>query len=90
MTGTLAGALAARKIPTQPDRLTADVEGFIENVDGKPLVTRIKVRYTVRSRRASGRTRSGPSRCTRRAARRRSRSSVASPSSGTATSVRTT
>src|SRR5207247_5797526 len=48
MTGTLAGALAARKIPTQPDRLTADVEGFIENVDGKPLVTRIKVRYTVK------------------------------------------
>lgn len=47
MTGTLAGALAARKIPTQPDRLTAVVEGFIENVDGKPLVTRIKVRYTV-------------------------------------------
>ena len=35
MTGTLAGALAARKIPTQPDRLTAEVEGFIENVDGK-------------------------------------------------------
>ena len=48
MTGTLAGALAARKIPTQPDRLTADVEGFVENVDGKPLVTRIKVRYTVK------------------------------------------
>ena len=44
MTGTLAGALAARKIPTQPDRLTA----VIENVAGKPLVTRIKVRYTVR------------------------------------------
>jgi uncharacterized OsmC-like protein len=48
MTGTLAGALAARKIPTQPDRLVAEVEGFIENVDGKPLITRIKVHYTVR------------------------------------------
>jgi len=48
MTGTLAGALAARKIPTQPDRLSAEVEGFVENVEGKPLVTRIKVRYTVR------------------------------------------
>ena len=47
MTGTLAGALAARKIPTQPDRLSAEVEGFIENVEGKPLVTRIKVRYEV-------------------------------------------
>ncbi len=48
MTGTLAGALAARKIPTQPDRLSAEVEGFIENVDGKPLITRIKVHYSVK------------------------------------------
>ena len=48
MTGTLAVALAARKIPTQPNRLSAEVEGFIENVDGKPLVTRIKVHYTVK------------------------------------------
>jgi organic hydroperoxide reductase OsmC/OhrA len=47
MTGTLAGALAARKIPTQPDRLSSEVEGFIENVDGKPLITRIKVHYKV-------------------------------------------
>ena len=29
MTGTLAGALAARKIPTQPDKLSADVEGVV-------------------------------------------------------------
>ncbi len=48
MTGTLAGALAARKIPTQPDRLSSEVEGFIENVDGKPLITRIKVHYKLR------------------------------------------
>ena len=48
MTGTLAGALAARKIPTQPDRLTSEVEGTIENVDGKPLITRIRVHYKVR------------------------------------------
>ncbi len=48
MTGTLAGALAARKIPTQPDRLSSEVEGFIEYVDGKPLITRIKVHYTVK------------------------------------------
>ena len=48
MTGTLAGALAARKIPTQPDRLASEVEGFIENVDGKPLITRIKVHYAVK------------------------------------------
>jgi organic hydroperoxide reductase OsmC/OhrA len=48
MTGTLAGALAARKIPTQPDRLSSEVEGFIENVEGKPLITKIKVHYKVR------------------------------------------
>ena len=48
MTGTLAGALAARKIPTHPDRLSSDVEGVIENVDGKPCITRIKVHYKVR------------------------------------------
>ncbi len=48
MTGTLAGALAARKIPTQPDRLSSEVEGYIENVDGKPLITRIKVHYRVK------------------------------------------
>ena len=48
MTGTLAGALAARKIPTQPDKLSSDVEGFIENVEGKPLITRIRVHYKVK------------------------------------------
>ena len=48
MTGTLAGALAVRKIPTQPDRLESRVEGIIENVDGRPLVTKIKVHYTVK------------------------------------------
>ena len=45
MTGTLAGALEARQIPSYPDKLTANVEGFIEAVDGKPLITRIKVQY---------------------------------------------
>jgi uncharacterized OsmC-like protein len=45
MTGTLAVALAARKIPSQPDRLESEVEGYLENVDGKPLITRIKVHY---------------------------------------------
>jgi uncharacterized OsmC-like protein len=48
MTGTLAVALAARKIPTQPNRLSSEVEGIIENVDGTPLVTRIKVHYKVK------------------------------------------
>ena len=48
MLGTLAGALAARKIPTQPDRLSADVEGYVENVDGTPLITRIRIKYHVK------------------------------------------
>ena len=48
MTGTLAGALAARKIPTTPDRFSSEVEGTIENVDGKPLITKIKVHYTLK------------------------------------------
>ena len=48
MTGTLAGALAARKIPTQPDKLVAEVEGFVENIDGTPLITRIRVKYHVK------------------------------------------
>jgi uncharacterized OsmC-like protein len=48
MTGTLAVALAARKIPSQPDRLESEVEGYLENVDGKPLITRIKVHYKLR------------------------------------------
>jgi organic hydroperoxide reductase OsmC/OhrA len=48
MTGTLAGALAARKIPTQPNRLSADVEGFVENAEGIPLITRIHIRYHVK------------------------------------------
>ena len=48
MTGTLAGALAARKIPTHPDKLEAEVEGFVENVDGIALITRIHIKYRVK------------------------------------------
>lgn len=48
MTGTLAGALEARQIPSHPDKLTADVEGFIEAVEGKPRITRIRVHYHVK------------------------------------------
>lgn len=48
MTGTLAGALVARKIPTSGERLMADAEGVIENVDGHPLITRIRVHYRVK------------------------------------------
>ncbi len=60
MTGTLAVALAARKIPSQPDRLESEVEGFLENVDGKPLITRIKVHY--KSAGPQGQARRGPAR----------------------------
>lgn len=45
MTGTLAGALAARRISVPPDGLWSDVEGRIENVEGKPFITAIHVRY---------------------------------------------
>jgi len=45
MTGTLAGALEARSIPTGPDKLFAEVEGYIENVESMPLITRIHVKY---------------------------------------------
>ena len=48
MTGTLAVALASRKIPTQPDKLWSEVEGIIEKVDGHPLITKIIVRYHVK------------------------------------------
>ena len=48
MTGTLAGALDARGVPSNPDKLVADVEGTIENVEGRPLITKIKVRYTLK------------------------------------------
>ena len=48
MTGTLAVALAARKIPTQPDKLSSDVEGIIEKVDGHLVISKIVVRYQVK------------------------------------------
>jgi uncharacterized OsmC-like protein len=48
LTGTLAGALEARAIPSRPDKLYAEVEDYIENVDGKPLITRIHVKYHIK------------------------------------------
>ncbi|MEE9275162.1 MAG: hypothetical protein V3V62_07625 [bacterium] len=48
MTGNMGGALDARQIPSAPDNLVAEVEGFIENVDGMALITKIKVHYTAR------------------------------------------
>jgi organic hydroperoxide reductase OsmC/OhrA len=48
MTGTLAGALEARGIPSSPDKLVADVEGTIENVEGRPHITKIRVKYALK------------------------------------------
>jgi uncharacterized OsmC-like protein len=49
LTGTLAGALEARGIATDSSRLQAEAEGRIEEVDGKMILTHIKVRYRVRA-----------------------------------------
>ena len=49
LTGTLAGALEARGIDTAPGQLEAETEGTIEEVDGKLLLTHVKVRYKVRA-----------------------------------------
>ena len=49
MTGTLAGALAARHIYpaglVPAEALWSEVEGRIENVEGKPFITGIHVHY---------------------------------------------
>lgn len=45
LTGTLGSALEARSIPIGPDDLSAEVEGHIENVENKPLITRVHVKY---------------------------------------------
>jgi len=48
MMGTLATALASRKIPTHSDRYQALVEGDIEDVDGVLRITRIRVHYKLK------------------------------------------
>jgi uncharacterized OsmC-like protein len=45
MTGTIAGALEARGVSPDPDKLQAEVEGRIEEVDGKMILTGIKIKY---------------------------------------------
>jgi organic hydroperoxide reductase OsmC/OhrA len=45
MMGTLATALARKKIATPEDRYWADVEGDIENVNQVLKITEIRVRY---------------------------------------------
>jgi|KNS12BottometaT_FD_k123_64093_2 uncharacterized OsmC-like protein len=48
MTGNFGGALEARGIPSHPDKLSSQVEGDIERIDGKTYITRIRVHYTVK------------------------------------------
>ncbi len=48
MMGTLATALATKKIPTHSDRFCAQVEGDIEDVDGVLRITRIRVDYQLK------------------------------------------
>jgi hypothetical protein len=48
MMGTLATALASRKIPTHTDRYTALVEGDIEDIDGVLRISRIRVMYQLK------------------------------------------
>jgi organic hydroperoxide reductase OsmC/OhrA len=48
MMGTLATALAGRKIPTHTDRYMAKVEGDIEDIDGVLRITAIRVAYTLK------------------------------------------
>ena len=45
MMGTLAAALAEKKIRTPEDRYWADVEGRIENVNNVLKITEIRVNY---------------------------------------------
>ena len=44
----MSSALEARVISTYPDNLVGHVEGYIENVEGMPLITKIKINYTVK------------------------------------------
>ena len=46
--GTLATALAGRKIPTHSDRYEASVEGDIEDIGGVLRISRIRVAYKLK------------------------------------------
>ena len=48
MTGTVAGALAARGVPLDGDKLESYAEGKIEEVDGKMILTGIKLHYRLK------------------------------------------
>lgn len=48
MTGTVAGALEARGLSADPDKLSAEAEGRIEEVDGKMILTKVTLRYRIK------------------------------------------
>lgn len=48
MTGTVAGALEARGVSAAPDKLQVEAEGTIEDVDGKMILTGIKLHYKIK------------------------------------------
>ena len=47
MVGTFGRALEVRGIPSQPDRLSADIEGDIVDEDGVMVLRTIRIRYRV-------------------------------------------
>lgn len=48
LTGTVAGVLEARGLPSGVEHLDTRAEGLIEEVDGKMLLTHISVRYRLK------------------------------------------
>lgn len=48
LTGSLGSALEARSIPVRADELSSEVRGYIENVEGRPLITRVHVKYRLK------------------------------------------
>ncbi len=68
MTGTVAGALEARGVSANPDKLQVEAEGRIEDVDGKMILTNIKLHYRLKVPKEAchGRARAGTSRRTLR------------------------
>ena len=48
MTGTLAGALAARQIPVYGGNLLTEVEGEIEEGNKVLLLTKIRIKYALK------------------------------------------
>jgi uncharacterized OsmC-like protein len=48
LTGTIAGALEARGIRTDSEKLEAEAEGRLEEIDGKLLLTHVTLRYRLK------------------------------------------